>query len=133
MACIPSGGNVAAPKSDMEKAIKLEELGMFLLSILLFGQLDFVWWWFPLLLLAPDISMVGYAFNPRIGAFLYNIFHHKGIAVVVFGMGFLAGDQILMLAGIILFGHASMDRIFGYGLKFSDSFMNTHLGPIGKK
>ncbi len=133
MAYIPSGGNAAASKSDMEKAIKLEELGMFLLSILLFVQLNFVWWWFPLLLLTPDISMVGYTLNPRIGAFLYNIFHHKGIAVVVFGMGFFAGEQILMLTGIILFGHASMDRIFGYGLKFSDFFMNTHLGPIGKK
>lgn len=106
---------------------------MFVLAIILFAQLNFAWWWFPLLLLAPDISMIGYAFNSRIGAFLYNIFHHKGVAVVVFGMGFLAGKSILMLTGIILFGHASMDRIFGYGLKFSDSFLNTHLGRIGKE
>ena len=33
---------------------------------------------------------------------------------------------------IILFAHISMDRIFGYGLKFNDSFFNTHLGKIGK-
>lgn len=117
----------------MNNIIKLEELGMFLLSILLFAQLDFAWWWFPLLLLAPDISMIGYVFNPRIGAYLYNIFHHKGIAIVVFGIGFLAEIQLLMLAGIILFGHASLDRIFGYGLKFTDAFKNTHLGPIGEK
>jgi hypothetical protein len=25
-----------------------------------------------------------------------------------------------------------MDRIFGYGLKYSDSFYHTHLGMIGK-
>lgn len=26
-----------------------------------------------------------------------------------------------------------MDRIFGYGLKYSDDFKHTHLGMIGKK
>lgn len=120
-------------ESRMKNIIKLEELGMFLLSMLMFAHTGFDWWWFPALILLPDISMLGYIFNSHMGAFLYNLFHHKGTAIVVLGMGFLAGNSILMLAGIILFGHASMDRIFGYELKFSDSFMNTHLGPIGKK
>ena len=35
-----------------------------------------------------------------------------------------------MLAGIILFGHSSFDRILGYGLKYTDSFKNTHLGSL---
>ena len=41
-------------------------------------------------------------------------------------------SQVLLLAAIILFGHASMDRMFGYGLKFGDHFQHTHLGWIGK-
>nr|WP_317038961.1 DUF4260 family protein [Urechidicola croceus] len=36
------------------------------------------------------------------------------------------------MIGIILFGHASFDRMLGYRLKNSDSFNNTHLGKIGK-
>ncbi len=32
-----------------------------------------------------------------------------------------------------LFAHSSMDRMLGYGLKYEDSFGNTHLGMIGKK
>lgn len=36
-----------------------------------------------------------------------------------------------MLAGVILFAHASMDRIFGYGLKYADDFKHTHLQEIG--
>ena len=48
-------------------------------------------------------------------------------------MGTFLGSQWLLLAGIVLFGHASMDRLFGYGLKFSDSFHHTHLGKIGRK
>jgi hypothetical protein len=37
------------------------------------------------------------------------------------------------IAGIILFTHISFDRVLGYGLKYSDSFHNTHMGIIGKK
>jgi hypothetical protein len=38
-----------------------------------------------------------------------------------------------MLAGTILLGHSSLDRVLGYGLKYPDSFQNTHLGVIGRK
>jgi hypothetical protein len=39
----------------------------------------------------------------------------------------------LETAGIILFGHSSMDRIFGYGLKLNEGFKFTHLGLVGNK
>ncbi|WP_022923235.1 DUF4260 family protein [Serinicoccus marinus] len=29
--------------------------------------------------------------------------------------------------------HSAVDRLLGYGLKFTDSFAHTHLGEIGKK
>lgn len=117
----------------MKNIIRLEELGMFLLSILMFAQTEFAWWWFPALLLVPDVSMVGYAINNRLGAIFYNIFHHKGIAILVYAAGYLVEERYLELAGAIFFGHSSMDRLFGYGLKFFDSFRHTHLGSIGKK
>lgn len=117
----------------MKSIIKLEELGMFLLSLLVFAHIGFDWGWFTVLLLAPDISMIGYGINSRVGALLYNIFHHKGIAVLVFGIGYFAQYQYLELAGAVLFGHSSLDRIFGYGLKYSDSFFRTHLGKIAQK
>jgi len=41
--------------------------------------------------------------------------------------------EMYTLVGIILFSHSAMDRVFGYGLKYPDSFKNTHLGKIGKK
>jgi len=64
---------------------------------------------------------------------LYNLFHHKGIAIVLFVPGVLLSDMTIQIAGIILFGHASMDRMFGYGLKLKDGFKYTHLGLIGRK
>ena len=117
----------------MNNLLKLEELGQFLLSILLFSQLDYAWWIFPVFLLFPDLSMIGYLVNPKIGAWLYNFFHHKLLAVAVLILGFWLNISVLTLAGVILFGHSAMDRIFGYGLKFDDNFKNTHLGWIGKE
>ena len=35
-------------------------------------------------------------------------------------------------AALILFGHSSLDRVFGYGLKYTDAFQHTHLGWIGR-
>ena len=116
----------------MNNLLKLEELGQFLLSIILFSQLDYAWWIFPACILLPDLSMIGYLANPKVGAWLYNFFHHKLVAISVLVSGFWLNEPIIMLAGTILFGHSAMDRIFGYGLKFNDHFKNTHLGWIGK-
>ena len=116
----------------MKTLLKFEEIGQFLLAILLFNQLGYAWWIFPALLLLPDLSMLGYVVNPKIGAYLYNLFHHKLTALILFILGTTVNIPILILAGIILFAHSAMDRIFGYGLKFTDSFKHTHLGEIGK-
>lgn len=118
---------------NMKSLLKLEELAQFGLAVLLFAQLDYSWWLFPACILLPDVSMIGYAVNPRIGAVIYNFFHHKLLGIAVLAAGYWLGMDILMFIGIILFGHSAMDRIFGYGLKYPDNFKNTHLGRIGKK
>ena len=116
----------------MKRIIQVEELAMFLLSIFLFSQLSFAWWWFPVLILSPDISMIGYAAGNKAGALTYNFFHHKALAISVYILGCYLQSEIIQLAGIILFGHSSMDRFFGYGLKTFAGFKSTHLGEIGK-
>ncbi|MFP2996755.1 DUF4260 domain-containing protein [Spongiivirga sp. MCCC 1A20706] len=116
----------------MKSIVKIEELAMFLLGVFMFNQLDFAWWHFVVFFLLPDIGMLGYAVNPKFGALCYNIFHHKGIALVIYFIGAYSSNQWILFAGIILFSHSCFDRILGYGLKYSDSFNNTHLGKIGK-
>jgi len=114
----------------MNLSLKLEELALFLASIYLFSLTEFTWYWFPALLLLPDIGMLGYVVNTRVGAFTYNLFHHRAIAILVLGFGWIQQMPLIELAGIILFAHIAMDRIFGYGLKYPDSFHHTHLGWI---
>ncbi|WP_339917196.1 DUF4260 domain-containing protein [Yeosuana marina] len=117
----------------MKSTLKLEELLMFVLGVLAFNQLNFAWWWFLGLFLVPDISMLGYLINPKFGAITYNLFHHKGIAILLYVLGVLFKMEVIELIGVILFSHASFDRILGYGLKYSTSFHDTHLGKIGNK
>jgi len=117
----------------MKTLIKLEEVMMFVLGIFMFGLLGYSWWWFVALILLPDIGMVGYLLGDKVGAIAYNIFHHKGLAILFYFLGMYFSIPICQLAGIILFSHASMDRIFGYGLKYNKGFKYTHLGEIGKR
>jgi len=117
----------------MKNLLKGENLGLFLLSLLLFSQLDFAWWVYPVLILAPDLGMIGYLRSPRVGSFTYNLTHHKGLASLLYIAGMLYSVDALALAGVIMIGHSSIDRVFGYGLKFSDSFQHTHLGWMGRQ
>jgi multisubunit Na+/H+ antiporter MnhB subunit len=115
----------------MKNLLKLEEAGIFLLGLFLFMQLSYSWWIFLVLLLAPDIGMIGYAINTRVGAFTYNLLHHKGLAILLYIAGRYWQIELLMLAGTIMLAHAAMDRVLGYGLKYPDAFKHTHLGWIG--
>ncbi len=117
----------------MKSIIQLEEVLMFVLGIYLFSLLDYRWYWFLILLLTPDIGMLGYLFGNKIGAVVYNIFHHKGLAILLYIIGVYLNMQVVQLVGIILFSHSAMDRAMGYGLKFDKGFKFTHLGEIGKK
>ncbi|WP_247236888.1 DUF4260 domain-containing protein [Telluribacter sp. SYSU D00476] len=116
----------------MNQLLKFEEAAQWAFSIFLFSQLPYAWWWYPALILLPDLSMIGYASNTRVGAAMYNLFHHKALGVALGVLGSSVGSPALMLAGVILFGHSAMDRMLGYGLKYNDSFKHTHLGMIGK-
>lgn len=117
----------------MNIILKLEELAMLISGILFFNFLAFEWWWFPLLFLVPDLGMTGYAFGNRAGAMAYNIFHHKGVAILGGLSGLCLGNEALQLAGLIIFSHAAFDRMLGYGLKYDKGFKFTHLGEIGYK
>ena len=117
----------------MKNMIRLEEMGMLLLSITALYFYNSPWWCYALMAIAPDISMLGYLAGNKVGAASYNLFHHKGIAIAIFIAGFQYKIDYMTITGIILFGHSSMDRVFGYGLKYDTGFKFTHLGEIGQK
>lgn len=110
----------------------LEELALFIGSVILFGlATSYSWWMFALLFFLPDVSFAAYLINTKVGAWFYNLLHHKGLMIAMVLTGYFTETEWLLALGIVFLGHASFDRIFGYGLKFSDDFKHTHLGKIG--
>ena len=102
-------------------------IATYFLSIYNLGLSFWIWLF---LFFTPDIGMLGYLINTRIGAVVYNLFHHKGIALLLVATGYYLHIDIITATGILLFAHASFDRIWGYGLKYPDSFKHTHLGSL---
>jgi hypothetical protein len=119
----------------MKTAIKIEEAAITAISIYLLSKfsLGLPFWAWTLLFFSPDISMLGYLINTKVGAYTYNLFHHRAVALVIVAIGLLFAANILISIGILLFAHSSFDRMLGYGLKFNDDFKHTHLGWMGKE
>ena len=118
----------------MKTLITLEEAAFFFIALLAFHlQSSYAWWMFPAFLLLPDLSMIGYVAGPKTGAYVYNIVHHRAVAFVIYCIGWMIHSEAILFTGIILFAHSSMDRVFGYGLKYLTGFKDTHLGTIGRQ
>lgn len=89
------------------------------------------WLLFLVLLLAPDVAMVGYVRDTKIGAWCYNASHTFVAPLLLAAVG-LKFPVVLPFA-IVWAAHIALDRALGYGLKYDDSFTHTHLGQIGRK
>ncbi len=112
----------------MKKLLQSEEGLQFAACIYFFTLLPLHGWLFPALLLLPDIGMLGYLVNARMGAFTYNLLHHKGLALAVLALGLYLAQPWVVFFGLLFYAHACMDRLFGFGLKYPDAFKHTHLG-----
>lgn len=91
------------------------------------------WLWLVLLILWPDLSMLGYRAGPKVGAALYNLVHSYPLAALLLAWGLLSHNPLLVLAAVLLLSHIGMDRALGYGLKRDSAFGDTHLGYLGRK
>lgn len=85
------------------------------------------WYLFALLLLLPDLSILGYRLNGRFGARLYNAAHTYVLPGALALAGWLAGAPTLYAFALIWVAHIGLDRALGYGLKLPSSFSETHL------
>lgn len=111
--------------------LRLEGAAVFALSFITYDRLALSWWYW-LLLLVPDIFMVGYAKNKKLGAFTYNIGHTYVTPAVIALVSYLLDWKTGYGLAVIWVAHIAMDRLLGYGLKKPEGFEHTHLGKIGK-
>ena len=115
---------------SVQTLLRLEGLLEFAAAVALYAYLGGNGWIFALLLLTPDIAMLGYLCNPRVGAFFYNLAHLNALPLALAVIAFLIGANTTVLLALIWIAHIGMDRAVGYGLKSPDSFKSTHLGNL---
>lgn len=111
---------------------KLEWLAILVATAIAYGLLGFSWLWFLVLILAPDLSMLGYLAGPRTGAIAYNTVHTLVAPIVLALASWWLEQAPLVALGLILLAHIAADRALGYGLKYASGFKDTHLGRIGR-
>lgn len=111
--------------------LRLEALAVFLGAVIAYHALGGRWLWFAALFLAPDLSFLGYLFNPRVGAGVYDLAHTYVTPAVLLGVGAAMRSTLVPFAALIWIAHIAFDRSVGYGLKYESGFGHTHLGPIG--
>ena len=113
--------------------LQIEGAAALIAGLWIYGTLGANWLLAVPLLLLPDISMVGYLRDPRLGAVTYNVVHNWAVGLAALAAGWLLSRVPLELAGAILIAHVGGDRLLGYGLKYPTAFGDTHLGHIGRR
>lgn len=112
--------------------LRAEGLVVLTLVSVLFWRGGYSWILFAVLFLVPDLSMLGYLINSRIGAACYNALHSYIGGVVLALIGLAANNQACIAVSLIWAAHIGFDRVLGYGLKYPTAFGDTHLGTIGR-
>lgn len=131
---MPNNNNIQ-DKSTLKSHISRYFLQIEGLSILSFSIITYIyingnWLLFIIILFAPDLFMVGYLKNDKIGAIVYNIGHIYLDPVILCIIGMIWDVPLCIELGLIWLAHISMDRALGYGLKLTSGFKNTHLQKL---
>ena len=91
---------------------------------------DYPWWLFVALILAPDLSFIGYLAGTRVGALAYNTVHTYVGPVALGAVGVIGGVEHANQVALIWLTHIGVDRALGYGLKYPSAFKDTHLQRV---
>ena len=113
--------------------LRLEGLAVAAVSAVLYASTGASWWLFAALWLVPDLSMLGYLGGSCRGARVYNAAHTYVLPCALALSALLLHVAGLLPLALIWFNHIGVDRLMGYGLKYSDGFGWTHLGRLGKR
>lgn len=121
-----------AVQSAPRLLLRLEAAAAFIALCFAYHATGQSWWLFVILFLAPDLSMLAYLANPRIGAIVYNAAHTLLGPFALAAIAVLVDPSPWLAIALIWAAHIAFDRVLGYGLKYASAFGDTHLGHIGK-
>lgn len=112
--------------------LRLEGAALAVACMVFYSYFEGSWWMFAILLLAPDLSFLGYLGGPRVGAAVYNAAHAAILPMLLGIFTMIMPSALAMHLSLIWCAHIGIDRALGYGLKYDAGFTFTHLGRIGR-
>jgi len=110
--------------------LRLEGAALFAAAIALYVDQGFSALAFVLLILAPDVSLLGYLAGGRAGALSYDVVHFEALPIALGTIGVLGGSDVPVQVALIWLAHIGIDRLLGYGLKYPSAFTDTHLQRV---
>jgi len=110
--------------------LHIEGLALFVVSLVLYGNLNFGWGTFALLLFVPDLAIIPYAINKRVGQVIYNLVHTIVFPLALGVYSILNANNLGLQISLIWFAHIGMDHLLGYGFKYPSSFKETHFSRV---
>ncbi|MBV9878344.1 MAG: DUF4260 domain-containing protein [Verrucomicrobia bacterium] len=100
------------------------------LSLIFFEAIHGSWLLFILLVLVPDLAMLGYLRGARLGTVCYNLVHTLVGPFLIVAYAYLTKSLWLLPYALIWTAHIGLDRMLGFGLKYPTRFGDTHLGRM---
>jgi Domain of unknown function (DUF4260) len=110
--------------------IKVESLALLIAALGLYIHLAGSGLLFFALILAPDLSALGYLKSVGFGSALYNSVHTYMLPAMLLALSLAWNNPLILQITLIWFTHIAADRLLGYGLKYPTEFKDTHLGRI---
>jgi hypothetical protein len=110
--------------------LRLEGLSVLIAAIATYAHQGGSLWLFLALILAPDLSALGYLVNTRVGSIVYNIVHFYALPMLLAGTALALNMPTLFLVALIWFAHIGIDRLAGFGLKYPTEFKDTHMQHV---
>jgi hypothetical protein len=110
--------------------LRLEGLTVFIAAIAFYAHQGGSIWLFLALILAPDLSAIGYLRNVRVGSTIYNVVHFYALPALLAAAALALNMPTLLLIALIWFAHIGMDRLAGFGLKYPTEFKDTHMQHV---
>ena len=103
---------------------------VFALTLWFYRDGHYSWWLFAALFLTPDLFMLGYLRDAKLGAATYNLVHTLVAPMLLLLATLVLPSPACLPCALIWLSHIGFDRMLGYGLKYPTFFKDTHLQHV---
>lgn len=112
------------------RLLRLEGLAVLVAALVVYFDAGFGWLLLVVLLLAPDVSFLGFLGGPAVGAACYDAAHTTVLPLALGVVGILGDSDTAAQLALIWLAHIGGDRFLGYGLRYPIGLNGTHLQRV---